>query len=124
MATLYERLQATALRLIVKYGRDVTLQFATDAAPPDAARPWEPASPTLTAPHVARAVVFPVEQQFVDGTVVLGTDQQAILAAKGLPGVPDPKTVFLDGTTPYRVIKVDPIKTGPIPLVYTLFLRR
>lgn len=124
MATLYERLAATALRLIDKYGRDVTMQFATDAAPPDASKPWEPASPALTAAHVARAVVFPVEQQFVDGTVVLGTDEQALVAAKGLPGVPDPKTVFLDGADKCRVIRVEPIKTGPLPLVYTIFLRR
>lgn len=123
MADIYDRLQATALRLIAKYGRDVTLQFATDAAPPDPTRPWDPADPVLVS-YATRAVVFPVEQQFVDGTVVLGTDEQALVAASGLPAAPDPKTVFLDGAIQYGVVKVEPVRTGPLPIIYTIFLRR
>lgn len=123
-AAAYTRLAAMAERLIEKYGRAVTLKFATDAAPPNPAKPWDPAAPSLATQTGVRAVIFPVEQEFVDETTILRTDQQALVAASGLNGTPDPKTVFIDGSAQYRVIRADPINPGELALVYTLFLRR
>lgn len=123
VAAVYTRLAATALRLITKYGRDVTLKFATDTSPPDADQPWEPGAPSYVT-KVVKGVIFPIDEKYVDGTTVLATDEQALVAAKNLPAVPDPKTVLLDGTTPYKTVKVDPIGPGDIALVYTLIVRR
>lgn len=123
VAAIYTRLRATALRLINKYGRLVTLSLAADGPTPDPAKPWEPGAPTLT-PHTLKAVVFPVEEDYVDGTTILSTDEQAIVAAAALPAAPDPKSVLVDGSTAYKTVKVLPIEPGEVPVIYTLFLRR
>lgn len=125
MADVYDRLRATALRLIAKYGRDVTVRFATDAAPADSTKPWNP-SPPAFADATVKGVVTPVEEQYVNGTTILSTDQQVIVAAQGLPSAPDPKCLVVDskdGAT-YKVTEVDPIEPGRIAVVHTIFMRR
>jgi hypothetical protein len=123
--TVYTRLQAVAIRLIKKYGRDVTIRFAADAAPADASRPWNPSAPTFT-DQIVRGVVTPAVEDYVNGTTILATDAQVIVAARGLLAVPDPKCLVVDskdGTT-YKVTEIDGIDPGPIAVVYTIFMRK
>ena len=119
----YSPLAATALRLVTKFGRPVTIKFPTDAPPVDPTRPWEPADPTFVS-YVTVGVVTPVEEGYVNHEDVLETDEQVIVAGKGLPAVPTPKAVVLDGATQYKTVKVEAVDPGPTPLAYIIFVRR
>jgi hypothetical protein len=123
IAAVYFQLASVALRLITKYGRPVTVRFATDAAPSDPAKPWNPGVPGFVDFHTM-GVVTPADEAYVNGTTVLFTDMQVIVAAKGMPAVPDPKSIVLDGAIQYKVTKVDGIDPGPLPMAYIIFCRR
>jgi hypothetical protein len=122
VAPIYTRLQATATRLIKQYGRPVNVYHETDAPLPDPTKPWNPGARTFVA-YPAQAVIFPVETEFVDDTV-LSTDEQCLLSGGGLPDELTPKDYLVDGTDRYQIVKSEPIKPGDLTLVFTLFLRR
>jgi hypothetical protein len=122
VAPIYVRLQATATRLIAQYGRDAALYHETDAPPPDATKPWNPGTRTFAA-YPVKAVIFPVETEFVDDTV-LSTDEQALVSGAGLPSRLTPKDYLVDGSDRYQIVKSEPIKPGDLTLVFVLFLRR
>lgn len=120
--SVYTRLQKVALRLINKYGRPVTLRLNTDASPPDATKPWNPATPTFV-DHDIIGVVSPADEQYVDHTTILQTDSQIIIAAEGLPRDPTPKDQVFDGSQLLRIVEVNGIDPGPIPVAFILFAR-
>lgn len=117
----YDKAIALAKRLIEKKGRLMSFQrVSTDAPDPDT--PWE-VDVIATPKHSARAVVFPVEQKYVDGTTIRQTDQQMLVAAASLPEELTLSFRIQDGGLTYEVVKIEELKPGEQRILYTVFVR-
>lgn len=78
----YEDMQGVATDLLTEFAQgQVTITRVTPGTPdPDA--PWVPVEPTTETVTLAAAVKR-VEQRFVNGTTVVGTEDQAMFAVPG-----------------------------------------
>ncbi|WP_037076084.1 hypothetical protein [Neorhizobium vignae] len=98
---IYARLQATANRLIEKYGQPGTV---TRITPPD---PVEGGDGTKTA-HPAKLVPMTYDQRYIDGTNITTADRQVYISSVGLAIVPAPGDIVSAGDVTYHVIAGDP----------------
>lgn len=128
MATIYERMQATALRLIAKYGRTVQFTRNEDGE-------YNPGNGTVgedDQPEDATVVVLPAsggtveafDIKFDSGTLIESNIRALVIAAKDLPWMPKPgdKAAF-DGDT-WTFIGCTPINPAGTPIVYKASVRR
>ena len=98
---LYARMQATAQRLISKYGQIGTV---TRIAPPD---PVFGGDPVETA-YPATLVPMAYDARNIDGTVIKTGDVQVYISAVGLAIVPQVDDTAMVGGKGYRIVSVDP----------------
>lgn len=117
----YDSAVALAKRLIDKKGRLMSFQRVSTAAP-DSDTPWE-VDEVVTPKHSARAVVFPVEQKYVDGTTIRQTDQQMFVAAASLPEELTLSFRIQDRGLTYEVVKIEELRPGEQRILYTVFVR-
>lgn len=118
-------LDATALRLIRKFGEDrtVVLQIPTEA-PADPAKPWEVNPNTSFTAISVPAVVTPIRRSLVDGNSVQQGDEQALIAGLSLGNtVPDTSNRLLDEGQEKLVVSVDRIRPGKTDFLWKLQLR-
>lgn len=109
---IYARLQATAQRLIAKYGQSATVKRIT---PPD---PVYGGDPVETA-YPATLVPMAYEARYVDGTVILSGDMQIYISAVGLPIEPTVGDVVTANGADYAIVAGDPNKyDGITPVVF------
>lgn len=88
----------------------------------DAGRPWEP-TPAAPAPdaELVNATVRRVDRKFIDGTKILGTEEQVIM-----PGSVDPAPLetdlirFGESGPLRRILGVFPIPPSGIPAVFNV----
>jgi hypothetical protein len=108
---LYTRLQATAQRLIAKYGQTGTV---TRLEPPDPVYGGEP----VPTPYPATLVPMAYEARSIDGTVIQTGDMQIYISAVGLPIEPTVGDVVTANGADYAIINGDPNKyDGITPVV-------
>ena len=113
MAFDYSGLQATATRLIARFGRPATLIKMTPGAGYD---PGEPAE----TPHAVTIVAADYKQMERDGTLVQQNDRRYYLAA----GVePESQDVIADGGERLTIVNAGVIKPGPAVVLYVLQVR-
>jgi len=112
---------ALAQRLINKKGRVVTVSKAT-VAPADPAKPWD-ADQTAEETVDLRAVAFPVESKYVDGTTVVVTDKQMYVAAADTTFPITTQCKVTDKGYQRQVIMVDELEPGEDRVMYTLVVR-
>ncbi|RKD68976.1 hypothetical protein [Rhizobium sp. WW_1] len=98
---LYTRLQATAKRLIEKYGQTGAIKRIS---PPDPIEGGE--GSTISYP--AKLVPMSYDQRYVDGTTILANDRQVYVSSVGLAVVPQVGDIVSAGGVDYRVINADP----------------
>lgn len=98
---LYARMQATAKRLIEKYGQTGTLKRLT---PPD---PVLGGSGSETS-YTAKLVPMTYDQRYINGTTILTTDRQLYISSVGLAVVPRVGDIAIAGGVEYQVINADP----------------
>jgi hypothetical protein len=98
---LYTRLQATAQRLIAKYGQSGTVKRI---APPD---PVLGGDGTVT-PYPATLVPMTYDQRYVDGSTILANDRQIYISSVGLAIVPQVGDIVTAGGVDYHVVNADP----------------
>jgi len=98
---IYARLQATAQRLIAKYGQTGTV---TRISEPD---PIEGGEPVPT-PYAATLVPMAYSAQEIDGTETLSGDMQIYISSVGLAIEPKPGDLVAASGKTFRVIKADP----------------
>lgn len=126
MAHDYTKNQATAKRLIEKYGRDVALHRKSDT-PLDSAKPWRGPNPaTATLVGTVKAAIFPYDEENIDGTLIRRGDERAWVAYTSLtpPAAMEKLDTIIDGTIIYGVIKVNIIKPGDLVVAYEIQVRR
>ncbi|MEE8518140.1 MAG: hypothetical protein V3S98_03330 [Dehalococcoidia bacterium] len=115
-------LAATALRLITANGRAISIRKVTTAAPPDAAKPWEPGSESV-ADTATIGVFLDTERSFISGGLI-PTDQSILLiAADGLAVTPINKDRIVDGSDVWEITNVETLKPGAIVLLYELMVK-
>lgn len=98
---LYAHLQATAQKLIVKYGQSGTI---TRVTPPD---PVLGGDGSTTA-YPARLVPMTYDQRYVNGTSILTTDRQLYISSVGLAVVPQVGDIASAGGVDYLIVAGDP----------------
>lgn len=76
----YLSLAATANKLLQRFGASATLTRSR----PGEYDPDTGAAPITAPVQNVTAAVFPVEDRFVDGTLIFATDQQAYVSAVGV----------------------------------------
>jgi hypothetical protein len=100
---IYARLQATAQRLIAKYGQAGTVKRTE---PPD---PIYGGDPVVTT-YPATLVPMAYEARYVDGTVIRTGDMQIYISAVGLPIEPTVGDVVTANGADYTIVAGDPNK--------------
>jgi hypothetical protein len=100
---IYARLQATAQRLIAKYGQAGTVKRIT---PPDPIYGGEPVVTTYPATLVPMAF----EARYIDGTVIQTGDMQIYISAVGLAIEPTVGDVVTANGKDYTIVAGDPNK--------------
>ncbi|MCM2293038.1 hypothetical protein NAC44_11965 [Allorhizobium sp. BGMRC 0089] len=98
---LYARMQATANRLLVKYGQSGTIRRLT---PPD---PVEGGDPVETE-YPATLVPMAYEAREIDGTVILAGDVKIYISSVGLAITPQPGDLVTANGKMFRIINGDP----------------
>ncbi len=97
---LYTRLQATAQRLITKYGQIGAIKRVS---PPDPIEGGEGS----TVSNPAKLVPMTYDQRYVDGTTILANDRQIYISSVGLAIVPRVGDIISAGDVDYRVVNAD-----------------
>jgi len=115
----YASLEATALRLITDFGRDVSIVYKTDGT-------YDAATDTLSGnsetPVTVKAVVTLYIQKEIDGTLIKNGDKQMLIAASGVK-MPRSSDIVVDDCE-YNIINVIEIKTGDTSMIYKIQVRR
>ncbi len=98
---IFARLQATAQRLIAKYGQKGTVKRIT---PPD---PVLGGDGTETS-YPATLVPMTYDAKYIDGTTIKSGDIQIYISAIGLPIMPTVGDIVSANGTEYHVLNSDP----------------
>ncbi|WP_085026877.1 hypothetical protein [Ensifer aridi] len=114
---LYTRLQATAQRLIAKYGQAGTV---TRISEPDPVNGGDP----VPTPYTATLVPMAYTAREIDGTEVLSGDMQIYISSVGLAIEPTVGDVITANGADYAIINGDPNKyDGITPVVFVVQAR-
>lgn len=125
MSAFYERLQATAERLIEQFGKPAKIVRKTDAANPD---PWNPGSNSFN-PDAGPSEVFDcilVETGYsisdrLQSEIQTG-DKMGIISTL-IDTVPTEDDVLRDGED-YQIVEINPLNPGGTTLLYEYLARR
>jgi hypothetical protein len=98
---LYARMQATAQRLIAKYGQAGTV---TRLTPPDPVNGGDP----VATPYTATLVPMAYDARNIDGTVIKTGDVQIYISAVGLAITPQVDDIATVGGKGYQIVNIDP----------------
>lgn len=97
---LYARLQATADKMVRKFGQSGTVKRET---PPDAV---EGGDPVITS-HAVKLVPTTYDRQYIDGQNIVSSDRQIYISAVGLAIVPSVGDIVTAGGVDYRIVATD-----------------
>jgi hypothetical protein len=109
---IYARLQATAQRLIAKYGQGGTVKRITPSDPVYG-------GDSVVTLYPATLVPIAYEARYIDGTVIQTGDMQIYISAVGLPIEPTVGDVVSANGSDYAIVAGDPNKyDGITPVVF------
>lgn len=119
--TIYSRAIATVQRLLAKYGAQTTLTTpgSGDGTYDTATQVATPPAPVV---DDVTAAVFPYDDKFVDGTLILSGDEQAYLSAVGITE-PKPGSVLAWGGKSYTTIRAKTLAPAGEAVLYELQVR-
>jgi hypothetical protein len=116
----YDRMQATATRLMTRFNQGVvTLTRPGTVTPPE--NPWEPPIESDPIVYTLNAVVKAVEDKFIDGTLIFATDRMVIcsvLPVEVLPG----DLMSIDGKA-VTIIKTMRIPDAGVAIAWKFIVR-
>ena len=126
MSAFYDRMAATALRLIERFGQAATLsEVSAGEYDPVTGIDSEPV--TLTQPGQVILLDFTEQEAGIinaAGSLVQQGDKKIMLAAKGLAWPPTmTNTILVDGLT-WTIVNIKSTNPAGTPLVYELHGRR
>ncbi|MFP1634091.1 hypothetical protein ACLB6G_20365 [Zhengella sp. ZM62] len=113
----YTRPEATAQRLIAKFGQSVTLTKVTKV--------WNDWNPGVNlTEYSATGAVMDYADREIDGTVIKAGDKRVYLSTEGLTVEPDTTDTLTVGGVVHSIIRVDPLNPGGTVVMWTLQVRR
>jgi hypothetical protein len=116
----YTKLQATAQRLITKFGKEWTVRRLTKGT-------YNPAANTrstdATTNYTAKAVRTEYKAYQIDGEVIQRGDFKLLLEAAGLAITPATTDKMVDGSAIYQIINIKEIKPASTILYYEIQVR-
>jgi hypothetical protein len=108
----YPRAQATALRLLDKFGAAGEIIREIPGGGPV----YEPGEPVQT-PYACTMAVLRFDNKDIDGTLIKATDKKVYIAAKGLAIIPETTDeLIIDGVS-HAIVRVTPLNPAGF-LVY------
>jgi len=125
MSQFYDRMAATALRLIERFGQTITLR---DTVPGEYDPVTGGSTPETTVDQPAQAILqdYALQQagmSYAEGTVIQQGDKKILVAAQGLTPPTLTTTVIADGAT-WTIVNIKEINPAGTPLVYEIQGRR
>lgn len=116
MSAFYDRMQATALRLIAKFGQQVTLTDVVPGVYDPATGETSAGSTTVQTPM---AILQDSGAQYGNGDMIEIGDKKILIAAKGLT-IPPRLTSTVTGVdgVVWRIVNVKATNPAGTPLVY------
>lgn len=118
--SIYDRPAATALRLLAKYGQQMTLTERSTGA-------YAPATGSAAVTEAGQTVtgaVFDYPARLIDGTRILTGDKEVFVAASGLTVTPKPGMKLTDAAgSVFEVIKAEALSPAGTPVIHTLQIR-
>jgi len=125
MSAFYDRMSATALNLIARFGQAITLR---DTVPGEYDPVTGGSTPETTVDQPAQAILqdYALQQagmSYAEGTVIKQGDKKILVAAQGLTPPQLTTTVIADGAT-WTIVNIKEINPAGTPLVYELQGRR
>lgn len=125
MSQFYDRMAATALRLIEQFGQTVTLR---DTVPGEYDPVAGGSTPETTVDQPAQAILqdYALQQagmSYAEGTVIKQGDKKILVAAQGITPPTLTTSVLADDAT-WTIVNIKEINPAGTPLVYELQGRR
>lgn len=114
----YHRAQATALRLINKFGRDGSI--VRDM--PGSGSEWDPGEPVPT-PFACTLAMLGFDNKDIDGTLIKASDKKVYIAAKGLAIIPTTTDKLMIGGVSHTVVRVMPLNPAGINVYFEVQAR-
>lgn len=117
--TFYDDIAEMATELLGEFKQGIVTLSRTVTTPQDPSTPWIPGAPTTTV-YPLDAVVRRVSQKYVDGTLIVATDNQITFAVPPIvPAMSD--TLTIDSAE--LVMKdLRPIPPAGTPVAYIAFV--
>ncbi len=116
--SFYSEMAATASEMLSEFGQTVTITHTSDGTYDPATGATTPATNTFT----AKAAIFDVAQEDIDGTLIRAGDELAYTEAVQKPVTGD--TMTDAGGTTYTVLKVKGTAPAGLAVLYEVFIRR
>lgn len=125
MSAFYDRMSATALNLIARFGQTITLR---DTVPGEYDPVTGGSTPDVEVDQPAQAILqdYALQQagmSYAEGTVIQQGDKKIMVAAQGLTPPALTTTVLAGGAT-WTIVNIKEINPAGTPLVYELQGRR
>lgn len=114
----YTRSQATASRLIARFGASGAIRRQSSTG----GNAWDPSSGTITTTdHAVKMAVLDYSQRDINGTTIQQTDKQVFVSVDGLSIVPttSDSVVTPDGQV-LSVVNVKPLKPAATVVMYEI----
>lgn len=119
MSAFYDRLEATARRLIRKYG--FTAQFVREGAPTGPPHNPQPGAPTR---HDCKMVETGYSLSNRNETLILAGDKVGIISTEGLTITPTKDDDLDIGGDVYHFVDLNPLRPGGQVLLFEFVARR
>ena len=116
MSGTYDRAAATALKLLTKYGRSVTVTSVTPGT-------YDPAAGSITnttATSTAKGLVTEHKATDIDGTLIKAGDKKLLLDSSAVISIDDSVTV---GSDVYSVVGVSELNPAGTRVMWTCNIR-
>jgi hypothetical protein len=114
----YARAQATALRLLDKFGQAGEIWRDVPGGGPV----WDPGEPTIQKTPCTLAVLR-FDNKDIDGTLIKASDKNAYIAAKGLAIVPVTTDRLMIGGVSHSLVRVMPLNPAGTTVYYEVQAR-
>ncbi|BAQ18315.1 hypothetical protein [Methyloceanibacter caenitepidi] len=123
MATFdYAKSEATAQRLIAKFGQAGAIRRVTGSNDPGT--PWDPSDDTeTTTDYDCTLVVLEYGKMEVDGTLILATDRKVLVSTAGMTVEPLVSDKLVIGSDVYEIVTVKPLNPGGTVLLWEVQAR-
>ena len=130
---MYPNLQATATRLLTRFGQPRSIVFSL--LPASEGNPWEPSAgvpeeyevPGVVLPVTSR-VLHSLDDKFEQGVLVESNVRMVVMAVVDTSGLalpaPKPADRLLFDESAWSVLGITPISPGGIPLIYKVACKR